>query len=148
MASLVRHVTIDCADAYKLGEFWAQVLNSSVSEDDLPGDPEVLVATEGAGLLFIEVPEGKTVKNRVHLDIQPQDRTRDEEVERLLALGATLVGDHRRPDGKGWVTLADIEGNEFCVERSIAERESTERESTEQGAAEPVEPAAQAESAA
>jgi len=122
MASLVRHITIDCADAYTLGSFWAEVLDSSVHEDDKPGDPEALVASPGGTLLFVTVPEPKTTKNRVHLDIQPQDRTRDEEVERLLALGATLVGDHRRPDGTGWATLADIEGNEFCVERSAAER--------------------------
>ncbi|MFB7345614.1 VOC family protein [Streptomyces hydrogenans] len=123
MSSLVRHVTIDCADAYALAGFWAEVLNGKVSDDDRPGDPEALVESEGAGLLFIRVPESKAVKNRVHLDIQPQDRTRDEEVERLLALGATLVGDHRNPDGTGWATLADPEGNEFCVERSRAERE-------------------------
>ncbi|MFJ6407295.1 VOC family protein [Streptomyces hydrogenans] len=123
MSSLVRHVTIDCADAYALAGFWAEVLNGKVSDDDRPGDPEALVESEGAGLLFIRVPEPKAVKNRVHLDIQPQDRTRDEEVERLLGLGATLVGDHRNPDGTGWATLADPEGNEFCVERSRAERE-------------------------
>ncbi|MFJ8127081.1 VOC family protein [Streptomyces hydrogenans] len=122
MSSLVRHVTIDCADAYALAGFWAEVLNGKVSDDDRPGDPEALVESEGAGLLFIRVPEPKTVKNRVHLDVQPQDRTRDEEVERLLALGATLVGDHRKPDGTGWATLADPEGNEFCVERGRAER--------------------------
>ncbi|GAA3055727.1 VOC family protein [Streptomyces roseofulvus] len=122
MSSLVRHVTIDCADAYALATFWAKVLGSKVSDDDRPGDPEALVESEGAGLLFIQVPEPKVVKNRVHLDIQPQDRTRDEEVERLLALGAKLVGDHRKPDGTGWATLADPEGNEFCVERSKAER--------------------------
>lgn len=57
----------------------------------------------------------------MHLDLQPQDRTRDEEVERLLAIGATLVDDRRKPDGKGWAVLADPEGNEFCVERSAAE---------------------------
>ncbi len=82
--------------------------------------PRPLVEAEGVALLFIAVPEGKTVKNRIHFDIQPTDRSRDEEVERLLSLGATLVADHRRPDGSGWVTLADIEGNEFCVERSAA----------------------------
>ncbi|WP_395296760.1 VOC family protein [Kitasatospora hibisci] len=125
MASLVRHMTIDCADAYRLAQFWAEVLDAKVSDDDNPGDPEALVQTAGAGLLFIQVPEGKAVKNRAHLDLQPQDRTRDEEVERLLALGATLQGDHRTPDGKGWVTLLDIEGNEFCVERSEAERAAT-----------------------
>ncbi|MET9956588.1 VOC family protein [Streptomyces sp. NPDC006339] len=123
MSSLVRHVTIDCSDAYALAGFWAQVLDSKVSDDDRPGDPEALVDSPGAGLLFIQVPEKKSVKNRVHLDLQPQDRTRDEEVERLLGLGATLVDDQRRPDGTGWVVLADPEGNEFCVERSKAERE-------------------------
>jgi predicted enzyme related to lactoylglutathione lyase len=71
------------------------------------------------------VPESKTVKNRVHLDLMPTDRTRDEEVERLLGIGATLVADHRRPDGLGWVVLADPEGNEFCIERSAAERAAT-----------------------
>lgn len=62
------------------------------------------------------------VKNRVHLDLQPTDRTRDEEVERLLGLGASLVSDFRNPDGTGWALMADPEGNEFCVERSVEER--------------------------
>ncbi|MBO0869191.1 MAG: VOC family protein, partial [Micromonosporaceae bacterium] len=89
-----------------------------------PGDPEALLVPRdgGPGLLFVPVPEAKTVKNRVHLDVVPTDRTRDEQVTRLLALGASLVADHRRTDGTGWVVLADPEGNEFCVERSAAER--------------------------
>ncbi|WKV74287.1 VOC family protein [Streptomyces sp. PCS3-D2] len=122
MASLVRHITVDCSDAYALGRFWAAVLDGSLGDDDVPGDPEALVTAPGSALLFVTVPDTKSVKNRVHVDLQPQDRTRDEEVERILALGATVVGDHRRPDGTGWVTLADPEGNEFCVERSAAER--------------------------
>jgi Glyoxalase-like domain len=73
-------------------------------------------------LLFEKLPEAKSAKNRIHLDLQPVGRTRDEEVERILALGATLVADHRRPDGTGWAVLADPEGNEFCVERSAAEK--------------------------
>ncbi|MCC8249100.1 VOC family protein [Saccharothrix luteola] len=122
MTSLVHHITIDCANAYELAGFWSKVTGMPVSDDDLPGDPEALVALpEGPGLLFIQVPEPKSVKNRVHLDLQP-DTTRDAEVERLLGIGATLVSDMRRPDGKGWVVLADPEGNEFCVERSAAER--------------------------
>ncbi|MFI5805476.1 VOC family protein [Streptomyces sp. NPDC051561] len=124
MSSLVRHMTIDCADAYKLATFWAEVLGSAVTDDDAPGDPEALVPTAGLGVLFVQVPETKAVKNRLHFDLQPQDRTRDEEVDRVLALGATLVEDHRKPDGRGWVTLADPEGNEFCVERSAAELEN------------------------
>ncbi len=117
---MIRHVTIDSSDAYALASWWAKVLGQPVHEDDEPGDEDALI--EGAGLLFVTVPEAKTVKNRVHLDLQPQDRTREEEVERLLALGATLVDDRRNPDGTGWAVLADPEGNEFCVERSAAER--------------------------
>ncbi|MEU9232894.1 VOC family protein [Streptomyces subrutilus] len=122
MTSLVRHLTFDCSDAYALGQFWAGVLDGKISDEDFPGDPEALVTAPGSALLFVTVPDAKTVKNRVHVDLQPQDRTRDEEVERILALGATVVGDHRNPDGTGWVTLADPEGNEFCVERGAAER--------------------------
>lgn len=122
MTSRVRHTTVDCTDAYRLACFWAQALDGTLAEDDLPGDPEATVTAAGGALLFLTVPDAKTVKNRVHLDLEPQDRTRDEEVERLLALGATLVADHRRADGTGWATLADPEGNEFCVERSAAER--------------------------
>ncbi|MEW2520004.1 VOC family protein [Actinacidiphila alni] len=117
MASSVRHTTIDCSDAYRLGTFWAAVLDGSLAEDDFPGDPEALVHADGAALLFVTVPDAKTVKNRVHLDLQPQDRPRDAEVARIADLGATVVADHRRPDGTGWVTMADPEGNEFCVER-------------------------------
>ncbi|GHB44800.1 glyoxalase [Streptomyces cirratus] len=122
MSSLIRHITIDCSDAYRLAQFWAAVLDGSLADDDFPGDPEALVRAPGATLLFVTVTDAKTVKNRVHVDLQPQDRSRDEEVDRVVALGATVVGDHRRPDGTGWVTLADPEGNEFCVERSLAER--------------------------
>jgi predicted enzyme related to lactoylglutathione lyase len=122
MTSLIRHITVDAADPYALATFWAQALDGSLADDDFPGDPEALVTTATAALLFVRVEDPKTTKNRVHLDLQPQDRTRDEEVERLLALGAALQGDHRRPDGTGWVTLHDPEGNELCVERSAAER--------------------------
>jgi predicted enzyme related to lactoylglutathione lyase len=120
MTSAIRHVTIDSADPYRLAGFWSQVLGLPVHEGDEAADAYALI--EGAGLLFVTVPEPKTVKNRVHLDLQPQDRTRDEEIERLLAIGATLVADRRNPDGTGWTVLADPEGNEFCVERGVAER--------------------------
>ena len=76
---------------------------------------------DGTGLLFIPVPEGKTAKNRVHLDLQPQDQTRDEAVARAVQLGASVLADHRTPEGLGWVVLSDPEGNEFCIERSKAE---------------------------
>lgn len=108
------------------GSVWAQLLDGALHPDDQPGDPEAVVQSEGSPtLLFQQVREGKTVKNRLHLDLQPRGIRRDDEVDRLLALGATVVGDHRRPDGTGWVTMADIEGNEFCVERSDVERAAT-----------------------
>jgi hypothetical protein len=67
----------------------------------------------------VDWPEGKTVKNRLHLDVMPADRTQDEEITRLAGLGARVVSD-RRPEF-GWVLLADPEGNEFDVEVSVAE---------------------------
>ena len=76
----------------------------------------------GHRLLFVETGDVKQGKNRVHLDLVPTDRTRDEEVARVIGLGAVEVADRRRPDGRGWVVLADPEGNEFCVLRSDAER--------------------------
>jgi Glyoxalase-like domain len=124
----IRSITIDCADPYQQARFWSLATGWQEDPNDPnnPGDPEdLLITPHGINLLFVPVPEGKTVKNRVHLDLQPQDRSRDEEVERLLGLGATQVDDQRRPDGTGWVVLADPEGNEFCVERSAAERAAT-----------------------
>lgn len=123
---LLRHVTIDCAEPYTLATFWSTVTGWSLSDVDKPGDDEVLVEAPAPvpGLLFIRVPEEKAVKNRIHFDWVPTQRTRDEEFERVIALGATLFEDHRAPDGRGWVTLLDPEGNEFCIERSAAERES------------------------
>ncbi|MCB5181432.1 VOC family protein [Streptomyces antimicrobicus] len=121
----VRHITFDAHDPYAVARFWSAVTGFPVHPDDEEGDDEVLLdpgRPEVPGLLFIRVPEGKTVKNRVHLDIQPVTGTRDEEVERLTGLGARIVDDQRRPDGLGWVVLADPEGNELCIERSTSER--------------------------
>ena len=80
-------------------------------------------AETGHRLLFIEVPEPKSVKNRIHLDLRPSDRTQEEEVQRLKGLGATQLSDHRGQygPGTGWVVLADPEGNEFCILRSEAQ---------------------------
>lgn len=126
MTSRIGTITFDCHTWEPLIEFWSQALDYAEDPDNPnePGDPEGFLrsTTGGPGLLFIPVPEGKTVKNRVHLDIVPTDRTRDEEVDRLLGLGATLNDDHRRENGTGFAVLRDPEGNEFCVERSDAER--------------------------
>jgi hypothetical protein len=128
MTFFVHSITIDCSDWTGLVKFWAAA--SDFQEDaenpNEPGDPVgMLVSPDGRlQLLFIPVPEPKKVKNRIHLDVIPTDGTRDEEVERLLGLGAMLVDDRRNDDGTGWAVLADPEGNEFCVERSAAERDS------------------------
>jgi hypothetical protein len=121
----IHAITIDCADPYALASWWSEATGLPLGDDDRPGDDEVMLRTKrDPFLLFIRVPEGKTVKNRVHLDVNSADGgTRDQEVERMLALGARVFEDHRRPDGTGWVTMLDPEGNEFCACRSNAERE-------------------------
>jgi hypothetical protein len=127
MTSFVSHTAVDCRDAYALSTWWKQVLGYVDVADDPnePGDEEcmILSADSGHRLLFIEVPEAKQVKNRLHLDLRPRDSTRAEEVRRLLGIGATVVADHSdiHGPGIGWVTMADPEGNEFCVLRSEAE---------------------------
>lgn len=126
MTFRVNSITFDCLDWESQVDFWSRASNfvEDPENPNAPGDPVgMLVSPEQKWqLLFIPVPEGKTVKNRLHLDVVPTDGTRDEEVERLLGIGATQVADHRKDDGSGWVVLADPEGNEFCVERSEAER--------------------------
>ena len=117
-------ITVDSADPYRQALFWQEITGWREDPDDrnYPGDPAGrVVSPHGVSLLFVPVPEGKTVKNRMHLDLTPTTRTRDEEVTRLLGIGARLVDDQRRPDGSGWVVMADQEGNEFCVERSVKE---------------------------
>lgn len=97
-------------------------------EDDPnePGHEECMILSRDGlrHLLFIEVPESKGGKNRIHLDLVPTDGTRDDEYARLLALGANEIADHRGKygPGSGWITLADPEGNEFCILRNEMER--------------------------
>ncbi len=128
MTVRIKSVTFDCSDPFRLAGFWSQVTGFREDPDNgnTPGDPEgLLLSPDGPlALLFIAVPEPKAVKNRVHLDLVPLDRRRDEEIDRLLELGAYLTSDQRNPDGTGWAVLADPEGNEFCVERSEVERHS------------------------
>ena len=126
MTSLVHHITFSCRDPYQLALFWQQVTGylDDPEEPNEPGADEAYLEPPGGGtaLLFVQVPEAKSIRNRVHLDLMPTDLTRNEEVDRLLAIGATLVDDRRTPEGRGWVVLADPEGNELCVEGSAAER--------------------------
>ncbi|MFG3275010.1 VOC family protein [Streptomyces luteogriseus] len=125
MVSVVQNVAIDCMNAYELGRFWSEVTGCPLHPQDEPGDREVQVMLpEGPLLHFNQVPEPKKSKNRIHLCLRPTT-SREEEVERLLKLGATLVADRRKPGGAGWAVLADPEGNEFCVLRSESERAAT-----------------------
>ena len=126
MGSRLTEVVVDCHDPEAQARFWAAALGYHVvrREDaqveigpwareppDLP--QQVRQAPVVPTLVFVAVPEGKTVKNRLHLDLRPVDGSHAEEVERLIGLGA------RRADiGQGevpWVVLADPEGNEFCL---------------------------------
>jgi len=127
MTSFVSHTSVDCSDAYALSEFWKQVLGYVDVEGDPnePGHEECMILDPESGhhLLFIEVPEPKAVKNRIHLDLRPRSATQADEVARLVSIGATQVADLRGKygPGTGWVVLADPEGNEFCILRSEAE---------------------------
>ena len=119
MTSRISHTSFDALDAYAQSVWWSKVLDFVQDPDDPnePGHLECLITSRDLSqlLLFITVPDAKQVKNRVHIDLRPSDREREEEVERLLALGAAFIADHRRPDGSGWITLADPEHNEFCI---------------------------------
>jgi predicted enzyme related to lactoylglutathione lyase len=126
MTSIIHNITVDARDSYAITSWWSQVLGLPMHPDDNPGDDECLIELpSGIRYLFINVPEGKSVKNRLHICLEPSDTNRDQEVERLQGLGATIYEDHRTPEGTGWVTMRDPEGNEFCVERSAAERAAT-----------------------
>lgn len=128
MTSFLSHTSIDCANAYELSEWWKQVLGYVDIADDPnePGHEECMIQSpeNGHKVLCIEVPEPKSVKNRIHFDLRPADGTQAQEVERLLGIGATQVADRRGQygPGTGWVVLADPEGNEFCILKSEAER--------------------------
>ena len=112
MACRFTELIVDAHEPEALARFWADALGWKASEHEglhflMPPNPATPV------IAFVPVPDEKSVKNRLHIDVSPTDRTRDEEVERLLGLGAT-----RADIGQGdvsWVVLRDPEGNEFCV---------------------------------
>jgi hypothetical protein len=117
----IQCLAIDSTDPAAQARFWAEALGWRVTyEDDgesvvepPAGSTEENVAPD---LLFIKVPEQKSVKNRLHLDLCPADQIA--EVERLIALGATRA-DVGQSSSVSWVVLADPEGNEFCVLRAL-----------------------------
>jgi hypothetical protein len=111
MVSHVKSVTFDCSNALQLAAFWAAALGSNVDEDSTASHAWVEPAGWGGPTLWFQrVPEPKTAKNRQHFDLRAMGPV-DEEVERLVALGASVLN----TDGD-LVVMADPEGNEFCVE--------------------------------
>ena len=131
MSCFVSHTTIDCHNAYELSEWWKPVLGYVDLDGDPtePGHEECMIRDPESGhrILFIEVSEPDLPAKRIHFDVRPRERSRDEEIAWLIEYGATEVADHRgiHGPGSGWVTLADPEGNQFCVLRSLAELEAT-----------------------
>ena len=110
----IQCVVIDCAEPQELARFWAATLVTFSSDAECAleppeGSPETDVSPD---LVFVRVPDEKVVKNRLHLDLRPDDQ--DAHVERLLALGATRA-EIGQTGEEPWVVLADPEGNEFCV---------------------------------
>ena len=115
MALGIDTITFDCADPVKVATFWAAALGFEVVEPDPEGtfvdDPSGV----SKGFFFQRVPEPKTAKNRMHLDVRPT-ASMAEEVERMKGLGATVRG-FIEVEGSFWTQMRDPEGNEFCVLR-------------------------------
>ena len=115
MACVLQEIIIDCADPAALGLWWSQVLGwpLTVNEHGIAWMSETGSHDARPMLVFIPVPEAKSVKNRIHLDVSPFGCDQGEELDRLLALGAVPaeVGQGDSP----WIVLADPEGNEFCL---------------------------------
>ncbi len=114
MAATPRTITFDCADPQAQARFWSAVTGRPVDEQGNAYAAAIGMwpRTGSLALLFLAVPEPKTAKNRVHLDLECDDRRA--EVARLVDLGATHVADHDEW-GISWSVLLDPEGNEFCL---------------------------------
>ena len=119
-------IAIDCNDAPGLARFWAEALGYTVLEDDDPDEVMIVppAPTPGPRFLFLKVPEGKVVKNRIHLDLRSDDQ--EAEVERLISMGAAPADVGQKE--VTWVVLADPEGNEFCILRDLTDEDRAERE--------------------
>lgn len=118
-------IAIDCDDARGLARFWAEALGYTMLEDDDPAEVMIVppAPTSGPRFLFLKVPEGKVVKNRIHLDLRSDDQ--EAEVERLISMGAAPADVGQKE--VTWVVLADPEGNEFCILRDLTDGDRAER---------------------
>lgn len=111
MSATLNHITFDCSDAARIADFWSSVLDEAVDPGASP-DFATITSRTSASWMFVKVPEPKSVKNRVHVDLATEDF--EAELERVTGLGATRVADHDE-GGTRWTTLRDPEGNEFDV---------------------------------
>jgi predicted enzyme related to lactoylglutathione lyase len=121
MPSRIAVLAIDATDAATIADFWCVVLGWVVTER---WDTGITIAPVDGGSLTIDVisvPEHKTLKNRLHLDLRADGNSTEQELQRLLDAGARPV-DVGQPADASWVVLADPEGNEFCLlARSVQE---------------------------
>ena len=114
MALTLQMINLDCADVAGQASFWSKALGVPVDDNDGNAFMRTIGYADPAlpRMMFLAVPEGKTGKNRMHLDLVADDRAA--EVARLAALGATTVREHDEW-GIRWTVLQDPEGNEFCI---------------------------------
>src|SRR6516164_2311989 len=112
----LHHIVVDAHDLPRLARFWTQALGWKILSER---EREIVIGTDEnapVGICFMPSADAKTVKNRVHLDLTSSAADRDQEIDRLLALGARRA-DIGQTGAESWTVLADPEGNEFCVVR-------------------------------
>ncbi|WP_109505869.1 VOC family protein [Nocardioides speluncae] len=112
----LHHVVIDAHDLPRLARFWSAVLDWPILSER---EREIVIGpdeTSPVGICFMPSPDQKRTKNRIHLDLTTGAHDREEEIQRILGLGATRV-DIGQTGEESWLVLADPEGNEFCVVR-------------------------------
>ncbi|GAC1636542.1 MAG: VOC family protein [Chloroflexota bacterium] len=117
MSLRIQCVCIDSHNPSRIAAFWESALGwrrTHESDDEVVLEPPAGTPEDGVvpDLLFVRVPEDKTVKNRLHFDLRPEDQ--EAEVDRLVGLGAQRIALGQAPD-VSWIVLADPDGNEFCV---------------------------------
>jgi len=115
MGARFTELVIDCRDPDRVADFWAAVLGYKIVDRGPKGEVEIGGAS-GPTLVFVPVPEPKTLKNRVHIDVNPTDTDQSNELRRLIRLGARRV-DVGQGQDVSWIVLADVEDNEFCLLR-------------------------------
>ncbi len=126
MTSRIANVTVDAVDPFRLAVFWKAALGWVVVEQDETGVSLAAPGTTMPALDIFKVPEAKTVKNRLHLDLRADGSSTAAELDRLMSLGATRL-DVGQGGDVTWVVMADPEGNEFCLlQRTVQEVEAAD----------------------